>query len=232
MILVDLFCGGGGASAGYVAAGFEVIGVDIDPHPEYPYRMVQGDVFDIAPDLIRDSGAVFVHASPPCQASSPTNAFRNSKNRFNPTTPEPVSRINDARSMLQACGVPFVIENVAYKATGLRCDLMLCGSMFDLDMFRHRWFEFGNDAVVPEQPAHARHTRLTQCNGMMPTAERPVFAIAGRNGHHGKAWIRRAAEAMGTPWLAEHLNPLCECIPPAYTQYIGQSVMKECCERA
>lgn len=225
-LLIDLFCGGGGASAGYVAAGFRVIGVDIDPHPEYPYEMIQGDVFEVAPDLICDSGAVFVHASPPCQASSPTNAFRNSKNRVNPTTTEPTSRIDDTRSLLRNCGVPHVIENVAYKATGLRCDLMLCGDMFGLNVFRHRWFEFSDFMPHIVEPIHRPHTRLATRNGTMPTEKRPVMTITGRNGHQGKKWVRLAAETMGVPWLAEHLNPMCEAIPPAYTEYIGNGIMK------
>ena len=30
--LLDLFCGAGGCSVGYYRAGFEVVGVDIEPH--------------------------------------------------------------------------------------------------------------------------------------------------------------------------------------------------------
>ena len=39
--LLDLYSGAGGCAVGYHRAGFEVIGVDIDPHPDYPFEFVQ-----------------------------------------------------------------------------------------------------------------------------------------------------------------------------------------------
>ncbi len=65
--LLDLFCKAGGAGMDYHRAGFDVVGVDIEPQPNYPFDMVRmdaleycarwGDLFDV------------IHASPPCQAN-------------------------------------------------------------------------------------------------------------------------------------------------------------------
>src|SRR6186997_424421 len=66
--LLDLFCGAGGAAMGYHRAGFEVVGVDIAPQPNYPFEFHQGDAIEYL--AIHGRGFDALHASPPCQASS------------------------------------------------------------------------------------------------------------------------------------------------------------------
>ena len=65
MKLLDLFCGAGGASMGYHRAGFEVVGVDINPQPHYPFEFHQADSLE----YLKVHGAEYqaIHASPPCQ---------------------------------------------------------------------------------------------------------------------------------------------------------------------
>src|SRR5690349_21006456 len=129
--LLDLFCCAGGAGVGYSRAGFEVVGVDIKPQPNYPLAFIQADVLTLDPKFIALFDAV--HASPPCQSYSDL-AKRNGNGDEWPRLIEPV------RKILQDSGKPWVIENV--EGAPLIDPVVLCGTMFrGLRVLRHRLFE-------------------------------------------------------------------------------------------
>src|ERR1035441_2239975 len=117
--LIDLFCCAGGAGVGYSRAGFEVVGVDIDPQPHYPLPFIQADALTLDPKFIASFDAV--HASPPCQAYSDL-AKRNGNAHEWPRLIEPV------RDMLIKTGKPYCIENV--DGAPLLNPVILCGTMF------------------------------------------------------------------------------------------------------
>ena len=70
MRCLDLFCGAGGAAMGYHQAGFEVVGWDIEHHPDYPFEHHVGDALEVLTDVDYVRSFDLVHASPPCQAYS------------------------------------------------------------------------------------------------------------------------------------------------------------------
>jgi len=209
-VLLDLYCGLGGAAMGYHQAGFDVIGVDIKPQPDYPFEFHQGDALevlrsgDIAP-------AVAVHASPPCQASS--NATKGNRRRAGWTDTH-VDLIPETRRLLDALGLPYVIENV--QGSQLRRDLTLCGEMFGLAQIRHRYFELGGWSMTC--PPHVKHRGYVRGWRHGIYRDGPYLAVYGDGG--GKATTEECRVAQGIDWSFDR-KQLVEAIPPAYTELIG-----------
>jgi hypothetical protein len=130
-LLADLFCGAGGAAAGYDAAGFDVVGVDCEEQPNFPFAFVRGDAMRPPLDL-RDFAVI--HASPPCQHYSRATAWTGDRSRH----PDLIAAV---RRLLQASGRPYVIENVQEARRKLHHPIMICGSWLGLRVQRHRYFE-------------------------------------------------------------------------------------------
>ena len=207
--ILDLFCGAGGAGMGYHRAGFEVVGVDIAPQPDYPFEFVQDDALE---HLVAHWGAYdAIHTSPPCQASSALTKGTNAGRQY-------VNLIPATRALLADLPVPTVIENV--QGSDLRRDLTLCGEMFGLDVIRHRYFEV---SVPVTQPEHIPHRG--RVSGMRHGVwyEGPYAAVYGNGG--GKGSVARWQEAMGIDWTANRKS-IAEAIPPAYTEYVGAQLLE------
>lgn len=136
--LLDGFCKAGGAGVGYHRAGFNVVGVDIEPQRNYPFDFVQADFFEFVTEYGREFDAI--HASPPCQAYTKLRVIHK-KNH-----PDLVAA---TRSALEATGKPWIIENV--ECAPIRPDFVLCGSHFGLKVRRHRLFEtsWGGFSLLP-----------------------------------------------------------------------------------
>jgi len=203
--LLDLFCCQGGAAKGYADAGFDVTGVDIAAQPRYPFTFVQADA--IAFILEHGTEFDFIHASPPCQHD--TNCQRIQGN----THPD---LINPTRAALDTTGRPWVMENVGGAVPKLRAPVMLCGQMFHLANYRHRYFEAGGGFRL-DQPGHPAH--------LVPQAKmgRPV-----RSGRYGQfvgnfSGVDLARQVLGVPWM--NRDGIRECVPPAYTQWIGRAAL-------
>lgn len=199
--LLDLFCGAGGCTRGYQEAGFEVVGVDIKPQPNYV-----GEEFHEADALewLAENGAWgfdAVHASPPCQAYAPVTAWRGSQADH----PELVA---DTRDLLETTGLPFVIENV--PEAPIRPDFFLCGTMFGLPVRRHRSFE---------------------TNWFDPTSVWGLLPPCGHHpadmsfDHGGKPPESVYRDAMGCHWMTVAESR--QAIPPAYTRFIGERLMAD-----
>jgi len=188
--LLDLYSCAGGAGVGYHRAGFNVVGVDINPQPNYPFEHHVADAIE----YVKAHGHEFdaIHASPPCQTYANVTAWRGDQ----ATHPDLLAPTRDA---LNETSKPWVIENV--PEAPLRHDLLLCGSMFGLNVRRHRAFEtsWGAYQLTPTCHHHS---------GLLPFA------------HKGE---RAYADAMECTWMSKTEGR--QAIPPAYTEYIGAQLL-------
>lgn len=200
--LLDLFCGAGGASMGYHLAGFEVVGVDINPQPHYPFEFHQGDALKYLLEHHREFDAF--HASPPCQAWTLAQRIQG---REHPDF------ITATRAAVQLIGKPWVIENV--EGAPLIDPVMLCGASFPgLRVYRHRLFESSQPIAAP---AHRKHTAPIRKMGRRPLPGEFMHVVGNFSG------VAQAREAMGIDWMVR--DELRESIPPAYTQWIGEQLL-------
>jgi DNA (cytosine-5)-methyltransferase 1 len=205
---LDLFCGAGGASMGLHDAGFEVVGVDIEPQPSYPFEFVQRNVLDLL--LIDPRSVDFVWASPPCQA------FTAYKRRPDHVYESP-NLIPATRELLQDSGLPYVIENIPGARTELVDPIQLCGSSFGLDVRRHRLFECSFPIKAPPCDHSWQTPRFppaTNRTNKRCTVEVGVWRIP----------LEVQQKAMGIDWMTR--KELSQAIPPAYAEYIAKEVIR------
>ena len=222
--LLDLFCGAGGCTKGYQEAGFEVLGVDVNPQPSYcGDDFIRDDALTVLRALLRAvekgpglpsagklDGIVAIHASPPCQNDTAYNR--------RPNHVRPVDRlIEPTRELLKQTGLPFVIENV--PGAPLENPITLCGSSFGLDVRRHRLFETSFPILAPP------------CNH---AAQKPGRFPGATNRPNGRATVEVGVwriplevqkQAMAVDWDLT-LPELSQAIPPAFTHFIGERLLE------
>ena len=213
MRLLDLFCGAGGAAVGYHRAGFEVVGVDIEPQPNYPFKFHQGDALEILAHYEHGDHPLgrfdVIHASPPCQGYSVTASLHDAE------YPE---LVDDVRWYLERIGLPYVIENVV--GAPLRNATRLCGSSFGLGVRRHRLFETSPVMIGAPQCAHHLQPEPIDVTGTGGPSGAPRSPGGGL--HRKPRNLAHAREVMGIDWMTR--PELSEAVPPAFTEWIGSQL--------
>jgi len=218
--LLDLFCGAGGAAAGYVRAGFTVVGVDHKPQPRYllsgATEFVQADALEYLAEHGREFDAI--HASPPCQAYSRCSNMPWAKDH-----PDLLPATLDA---LEAVGVPWVVENVPGAPFHGRQVVELCGTMFGLGTRRHRLFAASFFLFGCTNPCRHRKGDLTIAGNRFCVLGEPVQSYACSDGstRHRNRLVTSAIAgvAMGVDWMTR--ASLSQAIPPAYTMFLGRQL--------
>lgn len=218
--LLDLYCGAGGAARGYADAGFEVVGVDINPQPRYPYEFHQYDALT----LLRAQRNGWegwphhfdaVHASPPCHDHSTLSSITGADGSG--------ALLATTRELLARLGRPYVIENV--MGAPMREALVLCGSELGLSthyngrriwLRRHRQFE-SNILLMGAGGCNCYGRHIIGVYGHGDGGGR-----GRRKGWKGTFALRK--DVMGIDWM--NRDELAQAIPPAYTRFIGEQLIE------
>lgn len=212
MKLLDLYCCAGGSAEGYNRAGFEVYGVDNVAQPNYPFPFVQADALDTLNILILGNPLLF--------------------NNGEKLYLEEILVIH-ASPPCQA----YVDNNISNI---LNAGLMLCGTMFDLRVIRHRYFEF--NIAPPFSPFTCNHWGTVINADFAPVYGRGSkgrrYIEVDENGKRVRKRIGRGKgppdglsqrewflRSMGIDWYMK-MKEVTEAIPPAYTEYIGKYLME------
>lgn len=207
--ILDLFCCAGGAGMGYSQAGFDVVGIDIEPQPKYPFTFVQSDAIAYLKANWQKFDAI--HASPPCQGYSHLTP-KDHKHKHE-------KLIDVLRTELIKIGLPYIIENVAGARHELVNPTMLCGSMFGLRTQRHRFFETSFELKAPSKCDHSEIPLLVTTASKASREKRFALGMVPKT-------VKNAPLAYGIDWM--DFKGLKEAIPPAYTKFIGEQLRTAC----
>jgi hypothetical protein len=110
-LVVELFCGLGGWTEGFLAEGYDAIGFDIERHvygdQKYPAQLVLQDVLTLHGSQFRNAACIV--ASPPCEEF--TRHMLPWTKRKNPPPPS-LALIDASFRIAKEASVPLVMENV------------------------------------------------------------------------------------------------------------------------
>lgn len=220
--LIDAFCKAGGASVGYARAGFDVVGVDIEPQPHYPFEFHQADAFEYLDAHWHEFDVIA--GSPPCYAHSVTSAIHGDRRGDG-------WMLGAVRAQVRQYSRPWVLE--CTPGAFMPGAITLCGTEFGLCapdedgkmlyLKRHRLFQ----SSLPLWGAGGCSCKRAEIGGNYGGGwgganPRQRLRAGRRGGYVPKMGVRSAL--MGIDWMQR--EELSNAIPPAYTQFIGEQLIE------
>lgn len=216
-LAVDLFCGLGGWTEGLLAAGFDVVGFDVERHvygPEgahrYPAQLVLQDVRTIHGSQFRH--AALIVASPPCQEFSyMAMPFGRGKRiaralRGEDVFPEPYTgsrTIAELTALFDAC---FRIQREACEAAGRHIPMVVenvCGAQPWVGPAKWRYGSFYLWGDVPAlMPMTAKAIKVATMGAGWYPPSHPKH-VKGRSFNTHAARATKGIKNTGGSWFSE-----------------------------
>jgi DNA (cytosine-5)-methyltransferase 1 len=188
--MLHLCCAAGVGADGLVLSGWDVVGCDRKPCPENPRRVIESCARKV--DLGGFDAAYL---------SVPRDDGR-------------LKLVEAIRKRLIRAGIPWVIESEHPEDLG-PFRLALCGAMFGLRVYRHRFYESSHMLFGQ---THPRHRRPCKRPGVLQTD--PFLSVTGNFGP-----VEAGKKAMGVTRDITRVE-LVRATPPAYLKYIGTQLMQ------
>jgi DNA-cytosine methyltransferase len=186
---VDLFCGVGGLTHGFVREGLQVnVGIDIDPACRYPYEK-NNDVTFVRTDVGRISSSEIRKMFTPSAfkvlaGCAPCQPFSTYSQRYDIT--------GDPRWDL--------LNSFARHVVGIQPDIVTRENV--PSVIQHKVFQDFVDTL--EAVGYSVHSQIVNCvdYGVAQTRKRLILLIPARNDSFGKG-LRRATESNNPPRESE-----------------------------
>jgi DNA (cytosine-5)-methyltransferase 1 len=238
-VIADCCCCAGLGADGYAAVfgADQIVGYDIEDQPDYPYPFKVADVMDMLTEPNGElAGYDARHFSFPCQEHTTAGHLRKAqggKSRFGDLLTPGLALLREHWN-----GEPWIVENVDDRSGKVRrimaarpgeTLIRLCGSMFGLEVQRHRLFL----ANFPLRAGWCDHSTFPIGPNGRPKPV-GVYHVMGDRIPEG-GWTATSEEhgrhVMGSrrllPWAK-----LKEGFPPQYTSWVAADLLAELSSRA
>ncbi len=242
--IADICCCAGLGADGYAAVfGASALhGYDLEPQPDYPYGFTQADAMTL---LQSDEPEQYtaLHTSFPCQFHTTAGHLRKAQGG----TSKYLDLLTPGLDLLRTrwAHKPWIVENVEDNQGKVRAIMaprpgehliLLCGSMFGLQVQRHRLFLTNFPLRTPPPVPGPGKYRAQGCDHSLfpldPITGNPrpwgVWHVPADNVPSGGRTARDAEHArqvMGAhrslPWAS-----IKEGFPPAYTTWVGADLLR------